>query len=145
MLRLPTYTSIWQVERRLYKIEDWALPAPVSLLQAGTFAAVGVCWWGLLSTLGVGFGAETGWAYLVPPALCAWAASRPVAEHKRPHELLRSQVVFLLSRRTWTGLRAARRPRRLRVDGRAWVPSRPPRRPWIDQAAARRRRRTGRQ
>ena len=37
---LVTYTSVFRIERRLYKVFDIELPRPVSLVQAGAFVAV---------------------------------------------------------------------------------------------------------
>ncbi|CAN5235554.1 hypothetical protein BH20ACT8_BH20ACT8_21480 [soil metagenome] len=124
-MQLPTYTAIWHVERRLYKIEDWVLPVPVSLLQVGVFAACAACWWVLLRLAGVGFGADTGWLYVVPPACAAWAAGRPVAEHKRPHELLVSQLRYLLAPKTLARLVTVTPPAASLVGARVWRPDHP--------------------
>ena len=120
MAGLPTYTDVWAVERRLYKIEDWVLPAPISLLQVGVFASVAVLWWVPLTLVGVGFGAQTGWLYLVPPAAAGWAAGRPVAEHKRPHEVARSYARYLLAPKVLTRLVPAPRCRGMHVRVRVW-------------------------
>ena len=120
---LPTYTDVWAVERRLYKIEDWVLPAPVSLLQAGVFAATAALWWGTLIVLGVGFSAQTGWLFLLPPAGAAWAAGRPVAEYKRPHEMARSWLRFLCAPKVLTRLRPAPSRARQPVRMGLWRPA----------------------
>lgn len=123
-MQLPTYTAIWRVERRLYKIEDWVLPVPVSLLQTGVFATCAACWWVLLRLAGVGFGADTGWLYVVPPACAAWAAGRPVAEHKRPHELLMSQLRYVGAPKALARLVPVAPPAASVVGARVWRPQR---------------------
>lgn len=120
-MRLPTYTSIWELDRKLYKVEDWVLPVPVSLLQAGVFAGVAAVWWLVLRLLGVVFSADTGWLYLVPPGAAAWLAGRPVAEHKRIHQLLGSQLRYLLQPRALTRLTEQRAHTVVRAHATVWT------------------------
>ena len=42
---LPTYTSIWRIEKRLYKLYDFRLPMPVPVGQIAVFAAITVMVW----------------------------------------------------------------------------------------------------
>ena len=39
-MELPTYTSIWRIEKRLYKLYDFRLPMPVPVGQIAVFAAI---------------------------------------------------------------------------------------------------------
>lgn len=96
-MQLPTYTSIWTVEKRLYKIYDWTLPYPVPYSTAGIFLAVGFVWCGLLALLNVPFNSTWYVLWLVPPGGAAVVASRPIAEEKRPQELIASYVRHYLS------------------------------------------------
>ena len=49
---LPTYTSIWRIEKRLYKLYDFRLPMPVPVGQMAVFAAITVPYVVLLTLLG---------------------------------------------------------------------------------------------
>lgn len=122
--QLPTYTSIWQVERRLYKIEDWVLPAPIPLVAAGVFVAVGLVWVALLRSFGTALTENTGVLYLVPPGLAAWGATRPLAEHKRLDQLVLSRVRYLLQPRRLVRLREWRQPSRACFYAQIWHPTR---------------------
>jgi hypothetical protein len=39
---LPTYTNIWRIEKRLYKLYDFRLPAPLPITWIGVFAGITV-------------------------------------------------------------------------------------------------------
>lgn len=125
-LQLRTHTSLWRVERRLYKVYDFTMPVPVSVRQLGVVVAVGVPWLLLLRILRVPFTPPFGeLAWLAPPVLAAWWANRPVAEGKRLGELLVSQLRYLAQPRTLTGLRPAPPARAQRVWAAVWAPRDP--------------------
>ena len=52
---LPTYTSIWRIEKRLYKLYDFRLPMPLPIGQVTVFAAVAVPYVIILQMLGLQF------------------------------------------------------------------------------------------
>src|SRR3954454_20249506 len=111
-MELPTYTSVFALERRLYAVYDFELPAPVGLFQAAAFLVVGVVFLIVGRLFGVPITAGTAWFYVVPPGFAAWAASRPVAESKRPHQWLLSQARFLTEPRVLHRLCDGRAPQR---------------------------------
>jgi hypothetical protein len=120
-MHLPTYTSIWRIERRLYKVYDWVLPMPISIGQAAVFL-VGLAVWGLLlQAFGIGIQASTGWLFLLPPGFATWASGRPLIEEKRPHELAASAVRYLLEPRRLLRLTQRSQPARVRLQGTAWT------------------------
>ncbi|RFU40936.1 hypothetical protein DZF91_14505, partial [Actinomadura logoneensis] len=117
---LPTYTNIWRIEKRLYKLYDLRLPMPLPLVQIGVFAGVFIPWILMLRLVGVPF--KTPWhvLYLVPPGVLTWLATRPVIEGKRLTELLLSHSRYLAEPRTWCRLTPIREPREVVVVGRVW-------------------------
>ncbi|XVQ12614.1 TcpE family conjugal transfer membrane protein [Spirillospora sp. CA-255316] len=117
---LPTYTNIWRIEKRLYKLYDLRLPMPLPMVQIGVFAGVFVPWIVLLRFVGIPF--ESPWhvLYIVPPGVLTWLATRPVIEGKRLTELLISQTRYLAEPRTWCRLTPIREPREVVVVARVW-------------------------
>uniref|UniRef100_UPI000AA39019 TcpE family conjugal transfer membrane protein n=1 Tax=Actinomadura formosensis TaxID=60706 RepID=UPI000AA39019 len=117
---LPTYTNIWRIEKRLYKLYDLRLPMPLPLVQIGVFLGVFVPWILLLRLIGVPF--ESPWhvLYIVPPGVLTWLATRPVIEGKRLTELLLSQSRYLAEPRTWCRLTPIREPREVVIVARVW-------------------------
>jgi len=98
---LPTYTSIWRIEKRLYKLYDFRLPMPVPVGQIAVFAAITVPYVIILTVLGLPFSHTLFWLYVLPPGLLTWLATRPVLESKRLPELIISQVRYLGEPSTW--------------------------------------------
>ncbi|MFC9972729.1 TcpE family conjugal transfer membrane protein [Spirillospora sp. NPDC127200] len=117
---LPTYTNIWRIEKRLYKLYDLRLPMPLPLVQIGVFAGVFVPWIVLLRFVGIPF--ESPWhvLYVVPPGVLTWLATRPVIEGKRLTELLLSHGRYLAEPRTWCRLTPIREPREVVIVARVW-------------------------
>ncbi|WP_309237031.1 conjugal transfer protein [Actinomadura sp. BRA 177] len=117
---LPTYTNIWRIEKRLYKLYDLRLPMPLPLVQIGVFLGVFVPWILLLRLVGIPF--ESPWhvLYIVPPGVLTWMATRPVIEGKRLTELLLSQSRYLAEPRTWCRLTPIREPREVVIVARVW-------------------------
>jgi hypothetical protein len=122
---LPTYTSIWKIERRLYKLYDWVLPTPISIAQTAVFVSTLVLWGMFLQALGIPAQANTGWLFLLPPGFAAWASGRPLIEEKRPHELVVSQVRYVLEPRQLARLTERREAERVRFFGTMWTPRSP--------------------
>ncbi|MGH8929987.1 MAG: TcpE family conjugal transfer membrane protein [Egibacteraceae bacterium] len=119
---LPTYTSIWKIERRLYKLYDWVLPMPISITQTAVFGSTLALWAWLLQAFGVPAQANTGWLFLLPPGFAAWASGRPLIEEKRPHELVTSQVRYVLEPRQLHRLTERRESEHVRFFGNVWTP-----------------------
>jgi hypothetical protein len=119
-VELPTYTSIWRIEKRLYKLYDFRLPMPVPIGQLTVFAAIAIPYVVLLSVLGVPLNHTLIWLYALPPGVATWLVTRPVLEGKRLPELVHSQLRYLLEPRVWCRMAAAVEPDVLLVSGRVW-------------------------
>jgi len=100
-VELPTYTNIWRIEKRLYKLYDFRLPMPLPVGQIAVFLAIAVPYVLVLSLLGLPFSHTLLWVYVLPPGVLAWLTTRPVLESKRLPELVMSQVRYVLEPRTW--------------------------------------------
>ncbi len=100
-MELPTYTNIWRIEKRLYKLYDFRLPMPLPVGQIAVFAAITVPYVVILKVLGLPFSHTLLWLYILPPGVLAWLITRPVLEGKRLPELVHSQVRYLSEPRTW--------------------------------------------
>lgn len=128
---LPTYTNIWRIEKRLYKLYDFPLPSPVPLTTFSIFAGVIIGWIMLLSMLRVPFEFGNGWhlvLWVVPPGLVALAATRPVVEGKRLGELLISHAGYLREARLYVRMRPEHEPTRTHVQATVWHRPTPPER-----------------
>ena len=119
-MELPTYTSIWRIEKRLYKLYDFRLPMPVPVGQIAVFTAITVPYVVLLTVLGLPFNHTLFWLYVLPPAVLTWLATRPVLESKRLPELLISQVRYLGEPSTWCRMSPLAEKDEVVVVGRAW-------------------------
>ena len=110
---LPTYTNIWRIEKRLYKLYDFRLPMPLPINWIAVFTGITVPYIVLLIAIGLPFNHTLLWLYVLPPGLLTWLTTRPVIEGKRLPELVESQVRYLTEPRTWVRLTplAARRTR----------------------------------
>ena len=134
---LPTYTSIWRIEKRLYKLYDFRLPMPVPVGQIAVFAAITVPYVILLTILGLPFNHTLFWLYVLPPGVITWLATRPVLESKRLPELVISQVRYLGEPGTWCRMAPLAEKDDVMVVGKVWrrdeeVRGRRPRpRPWL--------------
>ncbi|MGW3769165.1 TcpE family conjugal transfer membrane protein [Actinomadura verrucosospora] len=117
---LPTYTNIWRIEKRLYKLYDLRLPMPLPLVQIGVFLGVFVPWIVLLRVVGIPFASPWHVLYIVPPGVLTWLATRPVIEGKRLTELLLSQGRYLAEPRTWCRLTPIQEPREVVIVARVW-------------------------
>jgi TcpE family len=103
-VELPTYTNIWKIEKRLYKLYDFRLPMPVPVGQVGSFLAIALPYATVLAMAGVPVSHTWLWVYALPPSALAWLITRPVLEGKRLPELVLSQVRYLCEPRTWRRL-----------------------------------------
>ena len=119
-MELPTYTSIWRIEKRLYKLYDFRLPMPVPVGQIAVFTAITVPYVVLLTVLGLPFNHTLFWLYVLPPGVLTWLATRPVLESKRLPELLISQVRYLGEPSTWCRMAPLAEKDEVVVVGRVW-------------------------
>jgi MinD-like ATPase involved in chromosome partitioning or flagellar assembly len=117
---LPTYTNIWRIEKRLYKLYDFRLPMPLPVGQIAVFAAIAVPYVVVLTLLGLSFSHTLLWLYVLPPGVLAWLATRPVLESKRLPELIISQVRYLSEPRTWCRMAPLAEKDEIVLTGRVW-------------------------
>ncbi|MGW0804274.1 TcpE family conjugal transfer membrane protein [Nonomuraea sp. NPDC002799] len=117
---LPTYTNIWRIEKRLYKLYDLRLPMPLPIVWIGVFVGVFVPWSLLLVLVGVPV--EMPWhvLFLVPPGIVTWLSTRPVIEGKRLTELLESHLRYLGQPRAWYRLSPTAESETITFSGRVW-------------------------
>ena len=125
---LPTYTNIWRIEKRLYKLYDFRLPMPLPINWIAVFAGIMIPYVILLVAIGVPFNHTLIWLYVLPPGLLTWLTTRPVIEGKRLPELVESQVRYLTEPRTWVRLTPLSEKDRIVLTARVWR-GRPARRP----------------
>lgn len=120
-MELRTYTSLWQIERRLYRLDDITLPTPPTYRQIGIFFGFGLPWIGLMALLQVPLMSQWGFPlYAVPVIGIPIFANRPVAESKTGLELVASQLRFFTRGRTLAALRAAPVNTSSRLVGWLW-------------------------
>ncbi|MFI6598891.1 TcpE family conjugal transfer membrane protein [Nonomuraea sp. NPDC050536] len=117
---LPTYTNIWRIEKRLYKLYDLRLPMPLPIVWIGVFVGVFVPWSLLLLLLHVPVAMPWHVLFLVPPGIVTWLSTRPVIEGKRLTELLESQLRYLGEPRAWYRLAPRSEPESITFSGRVW-------------------------
>ena len=98
---LPTYTNIWRIEKRLYKLYDFRLPAPLPITWIAVFTGITVPYIFFLVVIGLPFNHNLVWLYVLPPGVLTWLTTRPVIESKRLPELVSSQLRYLSEPRTW--------------------------------------------
>ena len=123
---LPTYTNIWRIEKRLYKLYDLRLPMPLPLGQIVAFVGITVPYVLLLTLIGVPFSHNLFWLYVLPPGVLTWLVTRPVLENKKLPELLVSQVRYLGEPKVWCRMAPATEKDEIVVVGQVWHASRQP-------------------
>jgi hypothetical protein len=124
---LPTYTNIWRIEKRLYKLYDLRLPAPLPISWIAVFLGITVPYILLLVVIGLPFNHTLVWLYVLPPGVLTWLTTRPVIESKKLPELLESQVRYLAEPRVWTRLAPLTEKDQVVVTARVWHSRRIPR------------------
>ncbi|WP_066371511.1 TcpE family conjugal transfer membrane protein [Herbidospora mongoliensis] len=117
---LPTYTNIWRIEKRLYKLYDLRLPMPLPIVWIGVFVGVSAFWWALLYLVGLPFDAPWHVIYLVPPGIVTWLSTRPVIENKRLTELMQSQARYFSEPKTWCRLAPSGEPDVIAFQAKVW-------------------------
>ena len=134
---LPTYTNIWRIEKRLYKLYDLRLPAPLPIAWIGVFVAITVPYVVFLIAVGLPFNHTLVWLYVLPPAVLTWLTTRPVIEGKRLPELVTSQVRYMTEPRAWCRMAPFAEKDDISVSARVWHAHPPKVRPKKAPARAR--------
>ena len=124
-MELPTYTSIWRIEKRLYKLYDFRLPMPLPVGQIAVFTAITVPYVILLTLFGLPFSHTLFWLYVLPPGVLTWLATRPVLESKRLPELIISQVRYIGEPAAWCRMTPHVEKDEMIVTGQVWRRSQP--------------------
>ena len=119
-MELPTYTNIWKIEKRLYKLYDFRLPMPVPVGQVAAFLAIAIPYIVILTMAGMPFSHTWVWLYVLPPGVLAWLVTRPVLEGKRLPELVVSQLRYLSEPRIWCRMAALAEKDQIFVTARVW-------------------------
>ena len=117
---LPTYTNIWRIEKRLYKLYDFRLPMPLPISWIAVFCGITIPYIVILAAIGLPFNHNLVWLYVLPPGVLTWLTTRPVLENKRLPELLVSQLRYLSEPRTWCRLVPLSEKNEIRVYARVW-------------------------
>lgn len=103
-MEIRTFTTFWNMERKLYSIYDINLPVPISLKVVGAFLLTGVPWWGLMILLHVPFG-DLFVLWIFPPMVLGYVASKPWFQKKTFVEFLLSQITYLRQPKRLAGFR----------------------------------------
>ena len=122
---LPTYTNIWRIEKRLYKLYDFRLPAPLPITWIGVFVGITVPYVLFLIAVGLPFNHNFVWLYVLPPGVLTWLTTRPVIESKRLPELVSSQLRYVAEPRTWCRMAPFAEKDEILVTARVWHSTRP--------------------
>ena len=117
---LPTYTNIWRIEKRLYKLYDFRLPMPLPISWIAVFCGITIPYVAILVAIGLPFNHNLLWLYVLPPGVLTWLTTRPVLENKRLPELLVSQLRYIGEPRTLCRLAPLSEKNEIRVYARVW-------------------------
>ncbi len=117
---LPTYTNIWRIEKRLYKLYDFRLPMPLPINWIAVFAGITIPYIVLLIAIGLPFNHTLVWLYVLPPGVLTWLTTRPVIENKRLPELVESQARYLTEPKTWVRLVPLSEKDTMVLSARVW-------------------------
>ena len=117
---LPIYTNIWRIEKRLYKLYDFRLPAPLPITWIGVFAGITVPCAFFLITVGLPFNHNLVWLYVLHPGVLTWLTTRPVIESKWLSELVSSQLRYVSEPRTWCRMAPFAEKDEIMVSARVW-------------------------
>src|SRR6201995_3238068 len=126
---LPTYTNIWRIEKRLYKLYDFRLPMPLPINWIAVFAGITIPYIVLLIAIGLPFNHTLVWLYILPPGVLTWLTTRPVLESKRLPELVESQMRYLSEPRTFVRLAPLSEKDQMILTARVWHSRRVAKRP----------------
>jgi hypothetical protein len=119
-IELPVFTRVFRLRRRLYRIYDVELPAPVSLLQLAVFAVAAAAAFAALRGAGIDLTPGSAWAYVVPPVVLAWLAGRALADDRSTAEWMAAHARHLVEPRTLVALEPRRGGRSTAVAVVVW-------------------------
>lgn len=125
-MEIRTFTSFWNMERKLYAIYDISLPVPISLKVLGAFVATGIPWWILLALLQVPFTNPWYLLYIAVPIPVAVAASRPIYQKKTFSQFAFSLTKHFAEPKQLAGLRNIDQPLDVEYQVKARVFKRAP-------------------
>ena len=103
-MEIKTFTSFWNIEKKIYSIYDLQLPFAISIRSVGIFAATGIPYWLILSMFGLTFGLESIVIWLALPLTFAVIGNRPIFEGKNIIDYLNSRIKFLFESKKYKGL-----------------------------------------
>lgn len=106
-MQIRTFTSFWNVEKKVYSIYDLQLPVAISIRSLGIFVGAAIPYWIILSIFGVPFNLSTIIIWLAFPTLIAVLGNRPIFEGKTLIDYLTSRVKFLFESKKYKGLTPA--------------------------------------
>ena len=104
-MEVRTFTSFWNMERKLYSFYDVALPVPVSLRVAGVFLVVALPWWGLFLLLHIPFNNPSYLFWIIPPVGLAYMATKPIFQGKTIGQFVKSMALFYIQPKKLNGFR----------------------------------------
>jgi hypothetical protein len=106
-MEIRTFTGFWNQEKKLYSINDIALPFAIPLRTLGVLLLSGIPWWILLGAI-LHVPITNGIIlilYVGPPALLGWLGSRPILEGKTLLQYVKSHLAYWLTEsKDWKGL-----------------------------------------
>lgn len=117
-VRIRTYRQVWQQEHVIYQIERVRLPFPVSLRQAGVFAASAAAMLIVSKLPGVANTSPV-LRYVLVPGLITWFLTRQRLDGKPPLRWLSSWLAYLLSPKRLSRFQPVRAKGRFRLPRRA--------------------------
>lgn len=122
-LPLRTYTSLWQLERKLYKWWDWKLPVPVSARMLLVLLGTAVPWMLLLAVIHFPFNL-TFWHMLWwgPPVIVTVLSGRPLAEGKTLIQLVSSRIKYWTRPHHYNRMRPQNPPAHKHFYAWTWTP-----------------------
>lgn len=123
-MTLHTYTGLWTISRRLYKIYDIQLIIAPTYAQLVVFLGVGIPYWLLLHALGV-LPMNIGMViYLAVPGGLGSMAGKPMADRKRFGDWFITQFRYLTGARFLSGgTPMASMTKTATLSVRHWTPS----------------------
>lgn len=106
-MEIKTFTSFWNIEKKVYSIYDIQLPFAVSIRSIGVFAVTGVPYWIILNIFGMPFGLQTIIVWLAIPLALSVIGNKPIFEGKNIVDYLSSRIKFLFESKKYKGLKPA--------------------------------------
>ena len=107
-MEIRTFTTFWNMEKKLYAIYDLQLPFPIPIRSVIVFGVVGLPYWLILNLAGLSFGLNASVIFwILPPILLAFIADKPIFQGKNLIDFIKSTYTFLMESRRYKGLAPA--------------------------------------